>query len=273
MSALTVAQALAEARAVAVDRLDAQLLLAQTLQQPRAWLHAHGDALLEDIQAVGFRAGLARRAAGEPLAYVLGERGFHGLTLRVTPAVLVPRPETELLVDWALQWLADAGEAPTVVDLGTGSGAIALALAAACPRARICGVDTSLAALAVARANGADLGLAVQWQQSDWWSTLAGQRFDAVVSNPPYIAGADAHLDALGHEPRLALTPGGDGLGALRAVIAGARTHLTPQGWVLLEHGFDQADAVQDLLRDQGFRAIETRRDLGGMPRCTGGRL
>jgi release factor glutamine methyltransferase len=269
----TVAQALAEARSTGIERLDAQLLLAHVLQKPRAWLHAHDDAVLGADQVARFRSGLARRAAGEPLAYITGERAFHGLTLQVTPDVLVPRPETETLVDWALEWLATSGDAPAVVDLGTGSGAIALSLASACPPAQICAVDRSRAALAVAGANAQALRLHVEWLESDWWSALAGRRFDAIVSNPPYIAAADAHLAALRHEPLQALTPGGDGLSALRAVVAGAADHLSPHGWIVLEHGHDQADAVQVMLRRAGFRAVQTRTDLSGNPRCTGGRL
>ena len=273
MSGIDVARALSEARACDVDRLDAQLLLARVMDRPRSWLLAHDDALLDAGQLTRFRADLARRAAGEPLAYVHGEKEFHGLTLRVNSQVLVPRPDTEVLVDWALDCLRAGVAQPTVLDLGTGSGAIALALAKGWPAATVCAVDASAAALEVARANGQRLGLNVEWLCSDWWSALAQRRFDLVVSNPPYIAEDDPHLVALQHEPLMALTPGGDGLGALRRIVQGAAIHLQPGGWLLLEHGFDQAAAVHDLLVAQGFLDVQSRSDLAGHLRCTGARV
>lgn len=268
---LRIADALARARAIGVDRLDVQLLLCHLLQRSRAWLLAHDDAALAPAQAAAFEAALARRAAGEPLAYIVGEKEFHGLVLAVSPDVLVPRPETELLVDWALELLAGQA-APAVADLGTGSGAIALAVQHRCPAARVTATDASPAALAVARANAERLGLPLQLAAGSWWQALPGQVFDLVLSNPPYIAGDDHHLQALVHEPRQALTPEGDGLQALRAIVAGAPAHLQAGGWLLLEHGFDQADAVQTLLAAGGFREVATRVDLAGLPRCTGGR-
>ena len=209
-----------------------------------------------------------------PLAYLLGEREFHGLLLRVTPDVLVPRPDTEVLVDWALEVLADLDcrTTPTVADLGTGSGAIALALKQAHGAAQVCAVERSPAALAVARTNGERLGLPVEWLQGDWFSPLSGRRFDLIVSNPPYIDGADAHLAALHAEPREALTPGPDGLSALRVLARNAPYHLQPGGWLLLEHGHDQGAAVRALLQDAGLALVQTRRDLGGQERCTAGR-
>lgn len=271
-TAATVAGALAEAKALGLDRLDAQLLLAHVLARPRPWLIAHDDALLDAAQRDAFRALAARRVAGEPVAYLVGEKAFHGLVLQVDANVLVPRPDTELLVEWAIELLPP--DAPwRVIDLGTGSGAIALAVKQARPGASVVATDISDAALAVARANAARLGLDVAMQHSAWWRGLEGRRFDLVLSNPPYIAGADPHLAGLQHEPTLALTPGGDGLGALREIIKGARDHLAPGGWLLLEHGYDQANAVQALLRAQGFAAIATRRDLRSQPRCTGGRI
>ena len=269
---VTVAGALAEAKAAGLDRLDAQLLLAHVLARPRTWLLAHEDAVLDRAQCDAFRALLTRRITGEPVAYLVGEKAFHGLMLQVDANVLVPRPDTEVMVDWAIELLAMDAQA-RVVDLGTGSGAIALAVKHACPEASVRATDISEAALAVARANAARLGLDVSMQQSAWWHGLEGQRFDLILCNPPYIAGGDPHLAALQHEPALALTPGGDGLGALREIVAGAPEHLAPGGWLLLEHGYDQANAVQELLRAQRFVAIETRRDLGDQPRCTGGRL
>lgn len=267
----TVDEATAEAKAASVDRLDAQLLLAHVLARSRTWLLAHGEALLDAAHRDAFRALLARRAAGEPVAYLVGEKEFHGLLLRVDATVLVPRPDTELLVDWAIERLAGTAGA-RVVDLGTGSGAIALAIKNACPAASVLATDVSESALAVADANAQRLGLAVALQPGAWWHGLAGQRFDLVLSNPPYIAGGDPHLAALRHEPTLALTPGGDGLAALREIVAGAHAHMAPGAWVLLEHGYDQAEAVQALLRAHGFVEIETRHDLGGQPRCTGAR-
>lgn len=270
----TIAALLAEAKAAGVDRLDAQWLLSHVLGRPRSWLMAHDDAPLDAAQLDALRALFARHAAGEPLAYLVGEAEFHGLVLQVDANVLVPRPDTELLVDWAIDLLSAAPAAARrrVVDLGTGSGAIALAVKHACPAADVLATDLSAAALGVAQANAVRLGLEIALLQSAWWSTLDDCRFDLALSNPPYIAGGDPHLAALRHEPTLALSPGGDGLDALRAIVAGAPARLEPGGWLLLEHGYDQADAVQALLREQGFTGIATRQDLGGRPRCTGGR-
>jgi len=269
---MKVGAALAQARALGLDRLDAQLLLSHTLQQPRAWLIAHDDAALTPAQQQAFSAACSRRAGGEPMAYLLGEREFHGLKLQVSPAVLVPRPDTETLVDWALE-LLDEADAPQVADLGTGSGAIALALKHQHPAACVCAVDFSAEALEVAKANAARLGLALEFVQGDWWQPLQGRRFHLVVSNPPYIADDDPHLDALRHEPALALTPGGDGLAALARIVRDAPAHLQGGGWLLLEHGHDQHAAVQQLLTEAGFVAVDTRADLAGRPRCSGGRL
>ena len=272
-AATSVADALRDAKVQGLDRLDAQLLLAHVLARPRSWLLAHDDAALDDPQRGAWQALLARRLTGEPLAYLVGAKEFHGLALQVDANVLVPRPETELLVDWAIERLA-ATSSPDlrVVDLGTGSGAIALAVKHAVPSAQVLATDVDPAALRFAQANAKRLGLDIGWRLGDWWSCLAGERFGLILSNPPYIAGGDPHLAALRHEPALALTPGGDGLSALRAIVAGAPEHLEPGGWLLLEHGHDQADAVQALLRAHDFAAIETRRDLGGQPRCTGAR-
>jgi release factor glutamine methyltransferase len=271
----TVAVALAAAQRLGLARLDAQLLLGHLLQRPRSWLIAHDDAALTAVEKQAFEALAARRAAGEPLAYLVGEREFHGLRLSVDRATLVPRPETELLVDWAIECLrrdegGSAGVAQ-VLDLGTGSGAIALAVKRACPFAAVAALDVSENALAVARCNGAALGLEIEWLQSDWWCALGERRFDLLLSNPPYIAEGDRHLDALAHEPALALTAGAQGLDALRHLIATAPHHLSPAGRLLLEHGHEQGEAVRRLLADAGFGAIETRLDLAGQPRCSGG--
>ena len=270
----TIAQALEAARAQGLDRLDAQWLLGHVLQQTSAWLLGHDEQPLAAADAQAFAALCRRRADGEPLAYLVGQAGFHGLTLQVTPDVLVPRPDTETLVDWALDLLPTLGVPhPQVADLGTGSGAIALAVAHRHPAAQVTATDLSPAALTVAQANARRLGLALQWAEGAWWRALpADARFHLVLSNPPYIAGADPHLPALRHEPLLALTPGGDGLDALRQIIAGAAGHLHPGGWLLLEHGWDQATAVAALLADAGFQAMGHRSDLCGHLRCTGGR-
>lgn len=268
---MTIAEALRQARAAGVERLDAQWLLEHLLGRPRSWLLAHDDEPLPATAAAAWPAMLARRAGGEPLAYVVGEREFCGLKLLVTPAVLVPRPETELIVRWA-QERVPGTTAGAVVDLGTGSGAIALALKAALPQAELWATDTSAAALAIAEGNARRLGLAVQFAAGDWWQAVAGRRFALAVSNPPYIAAGDPHLAALGHEPPLALTPGGDGLGPIRQLIEQAPRHLLPGAWLLLEHGHDQADAVAALFAAHGFGTAQTRRDLAGLPRCTGAR-
>jgi len=269
--ALRVAEALAQARRNGVERLDAQWILCHLLQQPRAWLLAHDQEWLPDAAASAWTGLLARRAAGEPLAYVLGETEFCGLALRVSPAVLVPRPETEMLVEWALECLQD-GPDPSAIDLGTGSGAVALAIRRARPGVRVLATDASEQALAVAHDNARRLGLEISLAQGDWWTAAGAARFALAVCNPPYVAADDPHLRALRHEPLAALTPGGDGLGALVQVIGGAPAHLLPGAWLLLEHGHDQAAAVQALLRAAGFEAVATRRDLAGLPRCTGGR-
>lgn len=268
----SVAGALAEARRLGVARLDAQLLLAAELGCTRAWLLAHDDAPLDAAQAGRIAAALGRRADGVPLPYLTGRQDFAGLALAVGPGVLVPRPETEDLVRWALECLARLA-APQVADLGTGSGAIALALKAGCAAAEVTAVDASDAALALACGNGRRLGLAVDWRVGDWWAPLAGQRFDLVVSNPPYIAAGDPHLPALRHEPVSALVAGADGLDDLRRIVAAAPAHLQPGGWLLLEHGHDQGAAVRGLLQAAGLVDVSTRQDLAGLDRCSGGRM
>lgn len=265
----TVDALLDAARAAGLERLDAQLLVGAVLDRPRAWLLAHGDAAVAD--AARCRALIARRAAGEPLAYLVGEKEFHGLALAVTPDVLVPRPDTETLVDWALALLPAASTA-AVLDLGTGSGAVALALARQRPGLRITAVDASEAALAVARRNGTRLGLPVRWQASDWFGALGAERYGLVVGNPPYIAAGDPHLDALRHEPLRALTSGFDGLDDIRRIAAGATAHLEPGAWLLLEHGHEQAEAVRGLLIAAGLADATTHTDLAGRPRCSGAR-
>jgi len=267
-----VAEALADARRRGVEMLDARLMLGRLLGRTPTQLIARDDERLGRVAPL-WADWLQRRVAGEPLAYLLGEKEFHGLMLEVTPAVLVPRPETELLVDWAGELLADVPGDAAVADLGTGSGAIALAIKHAHPGSRVVATDASADALAVAARNARRHAVDVELLEASWWRGLDGRRFAVVVANPPYVAEADAALQALRHEPRSALTPGGDGLAALREIVAGAPAHLEDGGWLLLEHGFDQAAAVAGLLADAGFRAIETRRDLAGHPRATGGRI
>ncbi|MGP1630280.1 MAG: peptide chain release factor N(5)-glutamine methyltransferase [Giesbergeria sp.] len=270
--AITVASALSTAQAHGLARIDAQLLLLHLLGREdvgRAWLIAHGDEALEPAQATHFADLCLRRVAGEPVAYLTGHKPFHGLDLHIDKRVLDPRPDTETLVDWALELLADQ-PAPRVLDLGTGSGAIALAIAHARPNAKVCAVDASADALDVARANAKRLRLPVGFTLSDWFAHVDGS-YQLIVSNPPYIAEADPHLPALRHEPLSALVAGEDGLRDLRSIIDAAPQHLSPGGWLLLEHGWDQAETVQHLLRSAGFAHTQTRNDLAGIGRCSGG--
>jgi len=270
---MTLKEALAAAAALGLARLDAQLLLLHALgraAEDRGWLLAHDEDALAPEQEEAFLALARRRAAGEPAAYLLGYKEFFGLRLQVDARVLVPRPDTETLVEWALALLQERSS-PRVIDLGTGSGAIALALQSARPDAQVEAVDRSAAALAVASANARRLGLPVHLRQADWLQGAG--RYDLVASNPPYVAAADPHLPALRHEPGEALVAGDDGLADLRAIVAAAPAHLLPGGWLLLEHGWDQGAAVRALLAAAGLRGVATRRDLGGQERCSGGRL
>lgn len=269
----TIAEALAAARRRGIERLDAQLLLAHQLGRERTWLIAHDDAGLDALAAARFAEALARRAAGEPLAYLVGEKEFHGLRLQVDARVLVPRPDTEVLVDWALELLrAMPLAAPRVVDLGSGSGAIALAVRQACSSAQVTATDVSAGSLAVASDNARRLGLSLALLQGSWWEPLAGRQFDLALSNPPYIRADDPHLHGLTHEPRGALAAGPSGLEALQAIVEGAAPRLASGAWLLLEHGFDQAPEVRALLERHGFGEVATRSDLAGHPRCSGGR-
>jgi release factor glutamine methyltransferase len=273
---VTVASALSAAMRGGLDRLDAQLLMGHVLGQTRSWLIAHDDDVLPPAQQAQFDALVQRRVDGEPVAYLLGEKEFYGLCLKVSPAVLVPRPDTETLVDWALELLRERqphDASPQVVDLGCGSGAIALALKRHAPFAQVTAVEHSADALAVARDNAQRLQLDIDFQPGDWWQATPGRRFQLAVSNPPYIAAGDAHLPALRHEPLSALTPGdADGLSDLRRIVAQAPEHLDAGAWLLLEHGHDQADAVAQMLHAR-FVSVATRTDLAGRPRCTGGCL
>ncbi len=274
----SVAQALQQARTLGIDLLDAQVLLANILQKNRVWLLAHNDADLGDAALQTFTQGVQRRLRGEPLAYVLGHKEFHGLMLQVSEHVLVPRPDTELLVDWACEVLqADLSNEPTpdVIDLGTGSGAVAVAIAKQHPQTRLCATDVSEQALAVAQSNARQHGCTIEFRQGSWWQAApTDRRFHLAVSNPPYIAAGDPHLPALRFEPLLALSPPGhDGLSAICRLIEGAHAHLHPGSWLLLEHGFDQAERVQQLFHQAAWCDVQTRCDLGRQPRCTGARL
>jgi len=270
---MTLQQALTTAQTQGLARIDAQMLLLHTLGRAtgdRAWLITHDTDTLDPAVQERFEALCQRRLAGEPVAYLTGTKAFYGLELQVDARVLDPRPDTETLVDWALEVL-DGHPAPRLLDLGTGSGAIALALQHQRPDASVLAVDASEDALAVARANATRLGLAVQFRHGQWMEGLEGV-FDAIVSNPPYIPAADPHLAALTHEPLQALASGADGLEDIRTIVAQAPAHLKPGGWLLLEHGWDQAPAVCTLLHSAGLEQVQGRKDLAGIVRCSGGR-
>jgi release factor glutamine methyltransferase len=268
---MTITQAIQTVQSLGLERLEAQLLALHALgrsSSERAWLLAHGtDAMPADTQA-WLQTLAQRRAGGEPLAYITGTKEFYGLTLAVDARVLDPRADTETLVDWALDALQNVPYA-RVVDLGTGSGAIALALKATQPKWDVHAADFSADALAVAQANARRLHLTVQFAQGSWLEGCTGC-FDAIVSNPPYIVEGDPHLPDLQHEPLMALTSGPDGLDAIRNIIRNARAHLKPGGWLLLEHGYDQAAAVRQLLGDAGLVDVQSHRDLAGIERCSG---
>ena len=255
-------------------RAEAELLLAHALGRPRAWLYAHATDALEPETAARFAALVQARQQGEPVAYLLGRREFWSMELEVGPAVLVPRPETELLVELAVARLPAEARA-RVLDLGTGSGAIALALARERPLAQVTAVDTSVDALALAQRNGARLAPGrVRWLRSDWFSALAGENFEVIVSNPPYLADDDPHLRTgdLRFEPPAALSSGPRGDEALRAICSDAPARLVPGGWLLLEHGLEQGEAARALLAGEEFVEVQSWRDLEGRERVSGGR-
>jgi release factor glutamine methyltransferase len=252
--------------------LEARMLIEQVLAKASAWLIAHADEAVSSETGQAFAALAERRRQGEPIAYILGKREFYGLKFGVTRAVLIPRPETELLVELALARIA-SGAAPRVLDLGTGSGAIAVALAKLRPQARVTAVDVDYAALAVARANASRHRVSVRFFCGDWFGALSGETFDLIVSNPPYVAAEDPHLltGDVRFEPQRALLGGADGLDCIRAVVAQAGAHLRPGAWLLFEHGYDQAEACRALLEAHGYREVQTWLDLAGIPRVSGG--
>jgi release factor glutamine methyltransferase len=270
----TLTETLRHASANGLDRLDAQMLLLHALGRSphdRAWLIAHDSDPMPVEAATRWHAMLLRRQTGEPVAYLLGEKEFGGLSLQVDARVLVPRPDTEVLVAWALEVLPSPGsEPPFFLDLGTGSGAIALAVAASRPDVQVTATDASGDALAVAQANARRLILPVRFAYGPWLAAVPGERFHVIASNPPYIAEGDHHLAALTHEPINALTAGPDGLDDIRDIVSQAPGSLHAGGWLLLEHGHDQATAVRELLVAQGFLAVSSRQDLAGIERCSG---
>lgn len=267
----TVAAALAAARAK-LPASEARLLLGHVLGRGAAWMVAHDGELLDEDQMLGFASLVARRAGGEPVAYLVGYREFFGRRFGVSPAVLIPRPETELLVELALAKVG-ADSTANILDLGTGSGCIAITLALERPSARLTAIDVSSAALAVAASNARNLGASLRLVQGDWYSGVAGARFDLIVGNPPYIAEGDPHLACgdLRHEPRSALASGADGLDALRIIVANAARRLAPGGALMLEHGYDQAAAVQQLMAQANLNHVRVYPDLAGVPRVSVG--
>lgn len=264
---MKVAEALAEARA-AIPPREARLLLCHVLGVSLAGLEAHPERKVSPGDTAIFRDLTARRAAGEPVAYLTGRREFYGLDFHVTPEVLIPREETELLAD-----IAQESKAGRILDLGTGSGCLAIAVAKALPQAEVTAVDASAAALAVARENAARHGVKVRFLQGDWFAPLAGERFDLILANPPYVAAADPHLSQgdVRFEPRAALAAGPDGLDEIRRIVAQAPAHLVPGGRLWFEHGYDQGAAAAALLASAGFSGIAQRRDLAGILRVSGG--
>lgn len=266
---MTIGQLMAQS---GLPPLEARLLLERVLGKTRAWLIAHADEAPGTEAEQAFAALAERRRQGEPIAYILGKREFYGVEFGVTRAVLIPRPETELLVELSLERIPE-NAAVRVLDLGTGSGAIAVTLAKARPQARLTAVDVDYAALAVARANASRHGVSVRFFCGDWFGALSGETFDLIVSNPPYVTAADPHL-AMGDlrfEPQRALVGGADGLDCIRAIVARAGAHLRPGAWLLFEHGYDQAEASLALLQAQGYREVQSWPDLAGIPRVSGG--
>ena len=267
-------QAILAAVGIASARLESRLMLEHVSHCRYTDLLMSPERCLELPAQQVFDALLARRVTGEPLAYLIGESEFRGRVFQVSPAVLIPRPETEVLIELALEKL-NGLTAPRVVDLGTGSGIVAISLALECSLAKLVAVDLSKDAISVARNNAGLLGATIEFRQGDWFSPLAGERFDLIVSNPPYVADGDPHLalDGLPFEPQMALTDGADGLACIRRIVADAAAHLSPGGWLLFEHGYDQGEASRNLLTVAGFKAASTFPDLAGIDRVSGAHL
>lgn len=261
----TVAQGLLQA-AGRVPRSEARLLLAAVICKPKEFLITHPEYTLSDAQASIFASYLERAQAGEPIPYIVGTQEFWGRPFHVTPATLIPRPDTETLIEEALAFLKDL-EAPRVLDLGTGSGCIAVTLALECPKAQVWACDKSSSALSVAQANARALGASVMFVESNWFSAFADEKFDLIVSNPPYIEENDEHLKALRFEPISALTSGTDGLDDIRILAADAPKHLREHGSIIVEHGYNQGELVAAIFRSTGFASVRTVRDLGDNPR------
>ena len=260
-----------------IDRLDARLLLEHVCGCRHADLIAHPERELTEAQAVRFEALLERREADEPLAYLVGNAFFYGLEFSVSSDVLIPRDDTEVLVDQALEKAVKYLQ-PKIVDLGTGSGIVAIMLAKRCPGAVVTATDLSPAALGIAQQNAARHGARVRFREGDWYAPLGEERFDLIVSNPPYVVDGDPHLaqNGLPFEPQTALTDGvegGDGLACIRAIVDGAPAHLSSGGWLLMEHGYDQAVQVRELLGVAGFSGVASWRDSAGIERVSGGCL
>lgn len=258
-----------------LPRVDAEFLLSHYLNKPRSWLYAHSDFQLKPEQEIEFQGLIYRRQKGEPVAYITGRRGFWSFDLHVTPDTLIPRPETELLVELAIERVALNSES-NVLDLGTGTGAIALAIAKECPKAKVVAVDYSELALDVARKNATELQVRnLEIVRSNWFDALGERRFDVIATNPPYIELNDAHLSQgdLRFEPMSALVSGNDGLNDIRIIIAGAKNHLNPNAWLLIEHGWNQAEAIRQLFIDAGFVDVSTEQDLALRDRVTMGRM
>ncbi|HYC47712.1 MAG TPA: peptide chain release factor N(5)-glutamine methyltransferase [Burkholderiales bacterium] len=274
MSARTIGEALQEA-SQRVAALDAQVLLRHVTGRDAAYLIAHPEVELGSGEPERYRALIDRRAAGEPVAYLTGEREFYGRPFKVTPAVLIPRPETELLVDLALERIPQSGTS-RVLELGTGSGCIAISLAAERPNAKVLALDNSVDALAVARRNAVEAHVGnVAFLRSDWFTALRQEHFDLIVSNPPYVAAGDAHLTQgdLRFEPRVALEAGSDGLDAIRRIVTEGKGHLMPGGWLVFEHAHDHGERARLLLHAAGYVEIFTAHDLAGIDRVSAGRL
>ncbi len=253
-------------------RIEVQCLLQAVLGVNRAYLMTYPERELDADESCRYSGFIERRLKGEPVAYLLGEREFFGHAFRVTPATLIPRQDTELLVELALQCV-DRQDVHRVLDMGTGSGAIAISVALASPYLEVVALDASRAALEVAERNARELGVRnLRFLHSDWFLALEDERFDLIVSNPPYIEEGDHHLRELRFEPDSALVSGMDGLDDIRRIVAGTKNHLNPKGWLMLEHGYDQAASVRDLLRQSGFAEISSARDLAGMERVSMGR-